>query len=194
MKLYYARGACSLSCRIMLHEAGVEAEFERVDLKTKQTETGGDFMTLNPKGSVPLLVLDDGRSITENMAVLSWIADHSPVLASDDLFGSIRLIEMLSYISTEIHIAFKPFFHDGGDFEKEWAVQALERQLEIVADALVGPYLFGPRFTSADAYLFVILRWAHEFFISVPGPLVLYFDRLLMRESVRRSLLEEGLV
>src|SRR5262245_62097705 len=78
MKLYYARGACSLAVHIALYEAGLTFETERVDTKTKVMESGGDFRTINPRGYVPVLVLDSGEQLTEASVVLQYIADLKP--------------------------------------------------------------------------------------------------------------------
>ena len=78
MKLYLAPGSCSLADHIALHEAGLEFDRIRVDLRTKRTEGGEDFNPINPKGYVPALVLDDGQLLTENVAILSWVAERSP--------------------------------------------------------------------------------------------------------------------
>jgi glutathione S-transferase len=193
MKLYYAPGACSLASRISLHEAGLTAEYERVDLNAKITEHGDDYVAINPKGSVPLLVLDDGETVTENVAILTLIADREPVFEPGNPLGQIRLIEMLSYLSSELHIAFKPFWHATGDAEKAAAGEAVARHLDLVADQLDELYLFGPRFTVADAYLFVMLRWAKAFGIRMPTVLHAYFERVLERPTVRQALDEEGL-
>src|SRR5687768_18513180 len=107
MKLYYAPGACSLATHIALLEAGLEFELERVDLKRKVTETGKDFTTVNSKGYVPALVLDDGSMITENVAVLDWIATQHRGLGIEGTLGRTQLFEALAYISTEIHKSFK---------------------------------------------------------------------------------------
>lgn len=80
MKLYYSPGACSLASHIALLEAGLEFELERVDLKSKLTETGRDFTTINAKGYVPALVLDSEDVVTESAAVLDWIASQAPQL------------------------------------------------------------------------------------------------------------------
>jgi len=109
MKLYYAPGACSLSARISLHEAKLLADFERVDIETKTTEFGNDFTAINPNGYVPALVLDDGNVVTENTAILDLISTIDPALAPGGPLGRTRLIEMLSWLSTELHVAFKPF-------------------------------------------------------------------------------------
>ena len=193
MRLYYAPGACSLATRISLHEAGLAADFERVDLRAKITERGDDYTALNPKGSVPMLVLEDGQAITENVAVLSLIADRRPELAPGGPLGPTRLIEMLSYLSTELHIAFKPFYRPSSEAEKAIARAAVARHLELIRDRLRELYLFGPRFSVADAYLFVMLRWARELDLPIPPELLAYFERVARRPSVRKALAEESL-
>jgi len=194
MKLYYAPGACSLSCRISLHEAGMPARFERVDLKTKRTERGHDYAAINPKGYVPMLVLDDGRAVTESIAVLYLLADREPGLALGGPLGRTRLLEMLSYLTTEIHGAFKPFWQEATGSELEAAVDAVARRLDLIAKQTGDLYLFGPRFTVADAYLFVMLRWANAFNVPLSLQLRRYFERVSERAAVRQALAEEGLV
>lgn len=193
MKLYYAPGACSLSGRISLHEAAFPAEFERVDIKTKFTERGYDYTAINPKGYVPMLVLDDGNAVTENTAILEFIADRHPELAPGGPLGRTRLIEMLSWLSTELHVAFKPLWHSDSDEAKAEAADAVARRLELVSEHVNELYLFGPRFTVADAYLFVMLRWAHAFGVRMAPEMLGYFARVLERPAVRRALIEEGL-
>ncbi len=190
MKLYYSPGACSLATRISLHEAGLEAEFERVDLKAKVTETGADYSAINPAGSVPLLVLDDGAKVTENVAILDLLAELAPALGVGGPLGRTRLIEMLSFLSTELHIAFKPFWHPDGD--KAAAAAAVSKRLGLLEARIVGPYLFDEGFTGADAYLFVMLRWAKGFGVPLPPKLSAFFDRVSARSAVQRSLAEEA--
>lgn len=193
MKLYYAPGACSLSGRISLHEAAFPAEFERVDIKTKFTERGYDYTAINPKGYVPMLVLDDGNAVTENTAILEFIADRHPELAPGGPLGRTRLIEMLSWLSTELHVAFKPLWHSDSDDAKAEAAEAVARRLELVSEHVNELYLFGPRFTVADAYLFVMLRWAQAFGVRMAPEMLGYFARVLERPAVRQALIEEGL-
>lgn len=194
MKLYYAPGACSLAGRISLHEAGLAAQFERVDLRTKMTEEGYDFGAINAKGYVPTLVLDDGEMLTENLAILSLMADRHPPLGPGGPLGRTRLIEMLAYISTELHKSFRPFFHrDSRSDERAIAGKAISERLDFLAEHVAELYLFGARFTVADAYLFVTLRWALAFGIHVPTNLLGYFERVEARPAVRLALAEEGL-
>ena len=193
MKLYYAPGACSLSGRISLHEAALPAEFERVDIKTKFTERGYDYTALTPKGYVPMLVLDDGEAVTENTAILEFIADRHPELAPGGPLGRTRLIEMLSWLSTELHVAFKPFWHEESEAEKAAASEAVARRLALISEHIAELYLFGPRFTVADAYLFVMLRWARAFEVLMAPEMLGYFARVAERPAVRQALAEEGL-
>lgn len=193
MKLYYSPGACSLATRISLHEAGFEAGFERVDLDAKITERGEDYTEINPAGSVPLLVLDDGQPVSENVAILTLLAEMAPQLGPEGPLAQIRLIQMLSFLSTELHIAFKPFWHPVSDGDKAMAAGAVVRRLSLIEDGLRELYLFGPRFTTADAYLFVMLRWALQFDVPVPSELTAYFERVAERPAVRQALAEEGL-
>jgi glutathione S-transferase len=193
MKLYYAPGACSLATRICLHEAGIAAQFERVDLHARLTETGADYLRINPKGSVPLLVLEDGNAISENVALLDLLAERAPSLGVRGPLGRTRLIEMLSFLSTELHIAFKPFFHEVGAAEKAVASEVAARDLDLLTGRLEQGYLFGSVFTVADAYLFAMLRWALAFDIPMQPEMFGYFGRVRSRSAVRRSLSEEGL-
>ena len=194
MKLYFSPGACSLASRISLHEAGFAVDYERVDLKTKITEQGHDYRAINPKGSVPMLVLDDGAAITENIAILELIADREPTLGPGGPLGRTRLLEMLSYLSTELHIAFKPFWHDASEADKAKAGDAVAGHLAFLEGQIVDRYLFGPRFTVADAYLFVMLRWAKGFGVRIPPRLDGYFERIRGKSSVGRALAEEALI
>lgn len=193
MKLYYAPGACSLATRICLHEAGIAAEFDCVDLHSHRTKSGEDYFRLNPKGSVPLLLLDDGQSVTENVAILDFLAELEPALAVHSKMGRTRLIEMLSFLSTELHVAFKPFFHEGGETEKAKAAETVGHDLGLLEERIEQGYLFGPHFTVADAYLFAMLRWAIAFEIPIQPAMIGYFGRVGSRAAVRQSLVEEGL-
>ena len=100
LKLYYAPNACSLSDHIALLEVGARFEAEAVDLHTKRTASGEDFHLINPKGYVPALVLDDCEILTENVAVLDWIAEQYPQLRRNGVLSRTRQLEMLVFIST----------------------------------------------------------------------------------------------
>jgi glutathione S-transferase len=194
MILYLAAGACSLADHIALNEASLPFEQVIVDLKKRRTEDGRDYNSINPKGYVPALTLDSGEMLTENVAILSWIADQAPKLAPKGTLGRYRLLEALAYISTEVHKSFKLFFaSDADDKAKAAAGQAIIKRLSFLAERLKDDYLLGPEFSVADAYLFVMLMWSKKNGLSIPNPLSAYFDRIQARPAVQRSLVEEKL-
>jgi glutathione S-transferase len=193
MKLYLSPGACSLADHIALHEAGIDFERVNVDLKAKKTETGGDYWRVNPKGYVPALEFDDGAVLTENIAILSWIADRSNLGGPAGELSRERLLETLAFISTELHKQFKPFFSGGSDEDKAAARQMIEKRLGYLAGRWQGDYLFGDKVSVADAYLFVMLLWAARNGVSIPDPLPAFAERMKARPAVSLALRHEGL-
>ncbi len=194
MKLYFSPGACSLSGHIALHEAGLTFEHEKVDLKAKKTEDGEDFLTINPKGYVPALTLDSGETITENVAILDWIAHQDGALKPAGAMGHTHLLQALAYISTEIHKGFKPFFAGGGEDEKAKAGETIVRRMTWLADTMEGDYLLGDTVSAADCYLFVMLLWAQKNEIEVPAKLEKLRERMMERPAVRKAMTHEGLI
>lgn len=191
MKLYFSPSACSLADHVALLEAGADFEIEAVDIRTKRTASGEDFRAISPKGYVPALVLDDCEILTENIAVLDWIADRYPQLRRNGSLSRTRQLEMLAYISTEIHGAFKPLWHGGGEAEKQRAKEAVAARLAFAASRMQGDYLFGRDLTVADCYLFVMLRWADRFGVAVPEALLHLRRRMERRPAVQAALGEE---
>ena len=111
MKLYFAPGACSLSPHIVLREAGAKFDLEQVDLREKKTKKGDDYWTINPKGQVPLLELDDGQMISEGPAIAEYVADKNPGAGIIPAAGSIdryHLQGWLTHIGTELHKTYGP--------------------------------------------------------------------------------------
>src|ERR1700685_487976 len=114
MKLYYSPGACSLSPHIVATEAGVPVELEKVNLAEHKTESGQDYMKINPKGYVPALRLDDGSVLTEGPAIVQYLADQNPSSGLAPKAGTVeryRLQEWLNFIGTELHKNFGPLFN-----------------------------------------------------------------------------------
>ena len=193
MKFYYAPGACSLADHIALHEAGLSFDHEKVDLKTKRTETGADFSAINPKGYVPALTLDSGETLSENIAILDWIAHQDSRLVPPGPMGHTHLLEALAFVSTEIHKSFKPFFAGASDSDKAKAAEMIGKRMGYLGDTMEGDYLFGPTVSVADFYLFVMLLWAKKFDVEPPAPLVAFRERMMTLPSVQKAMTHEGL-
>ena len=191
MKLYYSPGACSLATRISLHEAGIPAEFERVDLKAKLTERGDDFDAINPAGCVPVLILADGEVVTENVAILSHLADVAPQLGPEGKLARTRLIELLSFLSTELHIAFKPYFHGASEAELATAREAVLWRLEIMASRVRGTQFRVDHFTVPTPICSSRFVLAMKYGIDLPSRLAELFERISAREAVGQAIGEE---
>lgn len=203
MKLFFKPGACSLASHIVLNELGVDFDLEKTDTTTKTTESGIDFLTININGYVPALQLDDGEVITENPAVLQYLADLAPERSLAPPNGSIeriRLQEALNFVSSELHRAFGPFF-DGGKLDDEGrrkAISNIGRRVSHIERYLGDgrPYLLGEDFTVADAYTVVVLNWADLLGIELTGwpSTRAYVDRVKERPSVVAAMRREGLI
>ncbi|CAO4186255.1 glutathione transferase GstA [Methylorubrum extorquens] len=201
MKLFYAPGACSLAPHIVLRELGLPFELEAVDLKTKKTASGADFVASNPKGYVPALQLDGGEVLTEGVAIVQYLADkHGPGTLAPNA-GTVeraRLTADLNFLSSELHKAFGQLFNPALTSEaREAALANLGRKLDVMEQAFSDgrPYLAGPDFTVVDPYLFVILSWAPMMGIDLAcWPLLGAFsERVGTRASVQASMEAEGL-
>ena len=199
MKLYYSPGACSQAPHIALREAELPFDLAKVDLATKRLENGEDYEAINPKSAVPALELDDGELLTENAVVLQYIADRAPAAQLIPPFGTMaryRQLEWLNFIATELHKGFAPLFHPAGsEADKAAARDSLTERFDYVASELGdGPYLAGANFTVADAYLFVVLRWARIFHIDLARwpALAAFVARVAERPAVQAALHAEG--
>lgn len=201
MKLYYSPGACSLSPHIALREADLAFDLQKVDLKTKSMEGGGDFAKINSKGYVPALELDDGEILTEGPAIVQYIADRKPESGLAPKAGTMeryRLQEMLNFITSEIHKTFTPLFHD--DAAPEWkqaAKDTLAQRFDFLSKHLEGKdYLMGKQFTVADGYLFTTVNWTNfiGFDLGKWPVLQAYMARVAARSKVQEALKAEGLL
>lgn len=201
MKLYYTPGACSLASHIVLREAGFEFATEKVDLATHSTESGANFYTINPKGYVPALMLEDGQVLTEGGAIVQYLADLKPEAGLAPPPGTLeraRMNEQLIFIAAELHKAYGPLFSPGATEEAKAAAREnvalrldhVERQL---SDGR--PYLLGQELTVADIYMFVVAGWAEQMGIGSGGwpNLSAFLERIGSREAVRAALRAEGL-
>ncbi|WP_321792300.1 glutathione transferase GstA [Caballeronia sp. J97] len=201
MKLFYKAGACSLASHIALVESGLPFEIEAVDLKTKITASGADFTQINPKGYVPALQLDNGEVITEGPAIMQYVADQAPakhLAPLADAMARYRLQGWLTFIGTELHKNFSPFFNP--DASRDWKAAAmanLERRLGYVAQQVDrAQYLLGDEFSIGDAYLFTVLGWAKHIDLDLGKwpALVAYQARVGARAGVQAALKAEGLI
>jgi glutathione S-transferase len=200
MKLYFSPGACSLAPHIALHEIDVPFDGLKVDLKAHKVADGTDYYSVNPKGYVPVLELDNGERLTEAAVVLQYIADRKPDTLAP-AFGSIeryRLMEWLNFIATEVHKQFAPLWYPTTpDATKDAQKSKLATRFDHISQTLAKhPYLTGSTFTIADAYLFTVLNWSGTLGIDLGRwPALQQFQaRVAARPAVQQAMREEGLI
>ncbi|MFL5344861.1 MAG: glutathione transferase GstA [Hyalangium sp.] len=195
MKLYFAPGACSLNPHILLRESGLKFDMVKVDLRAHKTATGADYYSINPKGYVPALELDNGQLLTENPAIAQYIADQKPdkkLAPANGTLERYRLQEWLGFIGTELHKTFGALFNpDLPEADKKAVHDRLGKRFEFVAKNLEGKqYLMGDQFTAADSYLFVMLQWAQSLKVDTSRFPILksYHERITARPAVKAAL------
>jgi glutathione S-transferase len=200
MKLYYSPGACSLSPHIALREAGLPFDLVMASTKTHKLADGTDYYTINPKGYVPLLELDDGQRLSEGPAIVQYIGDKAPASGLVPAAGTMaryRQIEWLNFVSSELHKSYSPLFNPAMPEEGKTVYrERLKGRYKYVNEQLEGKqFLMGDTFTAADAYLFTVTNWAKHVGVDVTGlaNVQAYMARVASRPSVQAALKAEGL-
>jgi glutathione S-transferase len=200
MKLYYAPGACSLAPHIVAREAGIPLSLERVDLATRTTETGANYMDINPKGYVPALALPDGSVLTEAGAIIQYLADREPakdLAPADGTMERYRLLEWITFISSEIHKGFGPLWSPATPEAVRASTKERLAARFAYLDGILGkqPFLLGAKFSAADAYLFTVVNWSsiHDVDLSPFPNLREFQNRIASRPKVQEALEAEGL-
>jgi glutathione S-transferase len=199
MDLYFSPLACSMATRVALYEAGAQANYIEVDPPTKKVlNDGTDFYAVNPIGLVPTLRTDEGVVLTENAAILQYVADRFPDshLGTDPGIDRTRLHQWLCFIGTELHKGlFVPVLDRKAPQEaKAYVLEKNLSRLDYLDDYLRGRDYLLDHFTVADAYLVTVINWT----MATP-PIELgkwpnlkaYYERLRQRPSIAKAIAEE---
>lgn len=201
MKLYYSPGACSLSPHIVLLEAGLDCELVLASTKTHKLADGTDYYTINPKGSVPLLELDNGERLTEGPVIVQYLADLAPAAKLAPANGTMaryRLQEWLNFLTSEVHKGFSPLFNPATpeDYKPVAKARLADRLAWVDAQLEGKSYLMGEPFTVADPYLFTLTNWARPVGLDIShlANLGAYMARVAARPAVQQAMKAEGLL
>ncbi|AMN44819.1 glutathione transferase GstA [Rhodoplanes sp. Z2-YC6860] len=200
MKLFYMPGACSLAPHIALCEAGLPFDLVQVD-RSKKTSTGEDYLTINVKGAVPAVKLDDGQVLTEAAVIQQYIADKAPAKKLAPAAGTperYRLQEWLNYIASELHKGIGQLFNPAmpDDYRDTVKKGLAAKQFAHLEKSLAGrEYLLGD-FTVADGYLFTVLNWTkfHKIDLSAFPNITAFMTRVAARPAVKAAMTAEGLL
>ena len=199
MKLYYSPGACSLSPHIVLEEAGLPYEPVLASTKTHKLADGTDYYTINPKGYVPLLELDNGERLSEGPAIVQYIADLAPaknLAPANGTMARYRLQEWLNFVTSEIHKGFSPLFKPAvpEEFKAMQRKKLVERFTWLDGELKGKSWLMGDTFTVADGYLYTVANWCQFAGVDIAGlaNLGAYLQRVAARPAVQQARRTEG--
>lgn len=173
-------------------------DLARLDLQTGKANDGTDYRSVNPKGYVPALLLDDGQVLTETAVLLQYVSDQNPQADLAPPAGTperYRLLEWLAFINSEIHKGFSPLFSaDAGEEVKDYARLHLAKRLNYLEEVVCRPYLLVDHFTIADAYLFTVLGWMQEAGMDIArwAALERYRAKIALRPQVMAALQAEA--
>jgi glutathione S-transferase len=202
VKLYYTPTSCGASSFICAFIAELKFDCEVVDLSTHNTESGTDFYTINKKGNVPALVLDDGTILNENISCLEYIADkarENGVILAPELGSNDRYVvnQLLSFLATELHPSIGLFFNPSAkDVNiREFILSVFNKKMKYLQDHIIKSdksgktYIYGDSFTIIDAYLHIILSWFGYVGIDINNyPIAKnYFETICSDERVKNA-------
>jgi glutathione S-transferase len=201
MKLYFSPGACSLSPHIVLREAGLAFQPVLTSTKTHKLQDGTDYYTINPRGYVPLLELDNGERLSEGPAIVQYIADQVPAKKLAPANGTMarsRLQEWLNFTTSELHKGFSPLFNPATpeDYKATVKARLLDRYKWVDAQLEGKDYVLGADFSVADPYLFTVTTWAPHVGIDLSPfkNVAAFMKRMAARPAVQEAMKAEGLL
>lgn len=207
MKLYYSAGSCSTSCHITLEESGLKYEAIEVDFDNASDANIALTAKLNPLGTLPILITDDGKQLDQNLAIHTYIADQAPnknLLPAAGSFERAAALNYLSFVATDLHKGIGALFGLSA-YEDAKVKDAVRKNMLTTANGylqyldtqLAGKdYLMGSSFTVADAYAFVVTGWTKWLDIPLTSykNVEAYRARVAARPAVAKVLKEEGLL
>jgi glutathione S-transferase len=206
LKLCYSPGACSIGIHILLEEIGKPYSAVEVNLGKKQHHSD-DFVAINPKSKVPVLIREDGSVLTEFPAIAIWLARANPQsrLLPDDIFNEAKIIEIMDYVVSTLHMQgftriFRPGYFAPGIGSDHREVIEQGRRIAARGFEIIDRFLSGRRFlhdelSIADAALFYVERWARaQASLSLPSNCARHFSTMMSRPAVERVLKFEGIV
>lgn len=203
--LYYWPGYCSFATHVVLRWVGAEYSLIKVDYDVRQSE---DYRRdINPSSTVPVLIQEDGFALSQNSAILNYLADLYPEarLGGDGTtLGRAKVNRWLGYINSDVHKVFSPLLHpervpgntEAQEATKEISRKTIRRHFEILNDQLAAnEWIAGDQRSIADPYLFVLVRWARAGKLDLSGfdYLFEHYQRLAQDPAVIEAMAAEKL-
>lgn len=207
MKLYYSPGSCSTSCHLSLEESGLKYELVKVDFDNDNDPNLQLINKLNPLGTLPVLITEEGKQLDQNMSIHTYIADKAPGKGLLPAFGTPERAEALNwlgFVHSDLHKSIGGMFSIPAISQdknvtaavRAYMVEGAKKTISYMNNKLEGrDYVCGKTFTVADAYAFIVLGWTK--WLDIPlaeyKNVTTYLARIAARPSVAKALKEEGL-
>ena len=203
MKFYYSTGTCSTACHIALEEA--QMAFTPIEVSFKRDLNVSELDMKNPLGAVPTLEIEPGKVLSQNAAILAYIAEKTPSLSVQGSWERLEMIQWLAYLASDFQRAFTPLFASEMMTKNEEAQKEIEaygkenmtKHLDFIEQSLNGKdYILGKSFSVVDCYLFTIASWCKwvDIEFSQHKNLSNYMSRIYQRPAVQKVLKIEDLL
>ena len=207
MKLYYSSGSCSTSCHIVLEESGLKYEAIEVDYDNPNDANVALTKKLNPLGTLPVFLTDDGKQLDQNIAIHTYIAQKAPeknLLPKPGTLEYAQAVNWLSFVAADLHkgigaLFSVPYYSEDKSVQstvRAFHVENANNYLKYLDEKLTGKeFVMGSNFTAADAYAFVVANWSKwlEIPLTPYKNVQAYLARVAARPAVARVLKAEGL-
>lgn len=208
MKLYYSAGSCSTSCHIVLEESGLRYQAIEVDWDNADDPNIQLIEKLNPMGTLPVLITDDGKQLDQNLAIHAYVADRADgrnLLPAHGTYERAEALNWLSFVAADLHKSIGDMFGLPAVSQDKAVLETVRKHMLKKANHAIAyldaklegkDYLMGKTFTPADAYAFVVLGWTKYLDIPITQykNVQSYLGRVASRPAVAKVLKEEGLV
>ncbi len=202
LKFYMTPGSCSTGIHILLEELELVFEVYLVNL-LKKDNLQADYLSINPKGSIPTLVTVSGQSITDFQSIAWWLANSYPKkqFLPESLIEQVHVLEVMNYAVNTIHgdgftrifttdkYSLNPAEHDN---IKKQGKEIIDKGFKVMEQYLQKKEYVCGQFSIADAALFYVEFWADKIDISLPENCLRHYQQMLNRSSVQQVLREEG--
>lgn len=190
-KLYYTPSSCGAASFLTATIGGLTFDSETVDLRSRKTKSGADFLSINPKGNVPTIAFEDGTILNENVATLTYLADrgNADLAPAAGTRARYQYLNHLAFITSELHPSFGPLFNPATTPEGREAAQAnLTRRLAKLDTLLQGnAFLNGSSLSAADVYAYIVLTWTGFIGFSLPPTSQAYLAGLEANPEIQKA-------
>lgn len=210
LHFYMTPGSCSTGIHILLEQLELPFQVTVLNLPAGDHRQPA-YLAVNPKGTIPTLVMGDGRALTSFQSIAWWLARAHPKarLLPDDPVAAAQCVAVMDHVVSQVHgqgytrifttEAYLPEALPEAE-QAVWREAVQARGRELVAQGLAvidaclpeAGWVGGEAFSIADAALFYVSFWADKIGLPLPPRCAALYQRTRARPVVKQVLAEEG--